>query len=141
VNTSNVEPGTLNTSYFLNKVETKMFIGQQYSAHVTMFHHFVGQHDVESMERALVDCGANVGICGGNMHVLEGSERFLMALALPGIMFANYALLLHRHWYQLTSEWHCLVKVKVFCHVSKWKNLVLTSMINLDCYLVESKVY
>jgi hypothetical protein len=76
VNTSESEPGTLklgDTTYFLKKGEMIMFNGQWYSAHVTMIHYSVRQHDVASMEKALVDCGANGGICGDDMRVLEGS--------------------------------------------------------------------
>jgi hypothetical protein len=37
----------------------------------------IGQHDVTTMEYALIDRGANGGICGDYMLLLEGSERFL----------------------------------------------------------------
>jgi threonine dehydrogenase-like Zn-dependent dehydrogenase len=48
------------------------------------FHYRVGQHDIADMEQALVDCGANGGICGSDMKVLEGSERFVDAVVLAG---------------------------------------------------------
>jgi hypothetical protein len=35
------------------------------------------QHDVTVMDQALVNRGANDGICGNDMLVLEGSERFV----------------------------------------------------------------
>jgi hypothetical protein len=44
----------------------------------------VGQHDVEDMERALVDHGENGGICGNDMLVLEGSQRFVDVVGLAG---------------------------------------------------------
>jgi hypothetical protein len=42
----------------------------------------VGQHDIAKMEYALVDRGANGGICGSDMKVLEGSERFVDVVVL-----------------------------------------------------------
>jgi hypothetical protein len=92
VNASKSEPGTLklgDTTYFVNKGETITFNGQQYSAHVTMLHYSVGQHDVASMEQALVDCGANGGICGDDMRVLEGSERIVDVSGLAGHKFSQ----------------------------------------------------
>jgi hypothetical protein len=78
VNARKSEPRTLklgDTNYFSNKGKTSTFNGQQNSAHVTMLHYSVDQHDVASMEKALVDCGANGGICGEDMRVLEGEKR------------------------------------------------------------------
>jgi hypothetical protein len=49
-----------------------------------MLHYSVGQHDVASMEKALVDRGVNGGICGDDMRVLEGSERFIDVSGLDG---------------------------------------------------------
>jgi hypothetical protein len=83
VNASKSETGNLklgDTKYFLNKGETITFNGQPYSAHVTILHYFVGQHDVASMEKALVDGG----ICGDDMRILEGSERFVDVSGLAG---------------------------------------------------------
>ena len=65
------------TTYYLNKGETFTFQGNTYSAHMTQVNYWVGQHDVAVMEKALVDRGANGGICGNDMLVLEGSERFV----------------------------------------------------------------
>jgi hypothetical protein len=36
------------------------------------------------MDKALIDCGANGGICGDDMVVLEGSERFVDVFGLAG---------------------------------------------------------
>jgi hypothetical protein len=36
------------------------------------------------MEKALVDCGANGGICGDDMRVLESRERFVDVSGLAG---------------------------------------------------------
>ena len=44
---------------------------------MTNVHYRIGQHDVTKMRNALVDRGANGGICGDDMIVLEGSERFV----------------------------------------------------------------
>jgi hypothetical protein len=48
-----------------------------------MFHYSVGQHDVATMEKSLLDCGANV-ICGDNMQVREESESFDNVSGLAG---------------------------------------------------------
>jgi hypothetical protein len=69
----------------LSKGETININGQQYSVHVTQVHYRVGEHVVASMDQALVDCGgANGGICGEDMRVLEGSERFVDVFGLAG---------------------------------------------------------
>jgi hypothetical protein len=44
----------------------------------------VGQHDVATMEKALVDCGAIGGMCGDDLQVLEISERFVDVSGLSG---------------------------------------------------------
>jgi hypothetical protein len=51
---------------------------------MTRVNYRVGQHDVAIMENALVDRGANGGICGDDMLVLEGSERFVDVFGLAG---------------------------------------------------------
>jgi uncharacterized membrane-anchored protein len=71
-------------TYYLNKGETFTFQGNTYSAHMTRVNYRVGQHDVAVMEKALVDRGANGGICGEDMLVLEGSERFVDVSGLAG---------------------------------------------------------
>ncbi|MFA9289401.1 MAG: reverse transcriptase domain-containing protein, partial [Weeksellaceae bacterium] len=71
-------------TYYLNKGETFTFQGNSYSAHMTQVNYRVGQHDVAVMEKALVDRGANGGICGDDMLVLEGSERFVDVSGLAG---------------------------------------------------------
>jgi hypothetical protein len=49
------------TTYYLNKVDTITFQGHQYFAHMTMTYR-ISQHDVATMDKALVDSGANGGI-------------------------------------------------------------------------------
>jgi hypothetical protein len=44
----------------------------------------VGQHDVTVTDQTLVDRGANGGICGNDMLVLEGSECFVDVYGLAG---------------------------------------------------------
>jgi hypothetical protein len=70
------------TTYYLNKGEIVTIGGNQHSAHMTSISYCVGQHDVAVMENALVYCGANGGICGNDMLVLEGSERFVDVFGL-----------------------------------------------------------
>jgi hypothetical protein len=65
-------PSTLqlgDTTFFLIKGETVTFLGNQYRAHMTMIHYRIGQHDISTMEKALVDCGANGGIVGEDMLI------------------------------------------------------------------------
>jgi hypothetical protein len=40
----------------------------------------IGQHDVTTMEYALIDRGANGGICGDDMSIIDGNERLWMFL-------------------------------------------------------------
>jgi hypothetical protein len=42
-----------------------------------MLHYLVGQHDVTSMEKSPISCGANGGTCGEDMQILECSELFI----------------------------------------------------------------
>jgi hypothetical protein len=44
----------------------------------------ISQHDVATMDKALVVRGAFGGICGDDMLVLEGSERFVDVFGLAG---------------------------------------------------------
>jgi hypothetical protein len=72
------------TTYFFNKGETVTFLGNQYTAHLTMIHYRIGQHDISTMEKALVVRGANGGIVGEYMLVLERSELFVDIFGLAG---------------------------------------------------------
>ena len=86
-NESSIAPETVtidDVTYYLNKGETITFHGHQYSAHISMIHYCVGQHERATMEKALVDRGANGGVCGDDMLVLEGSERFVDVSGLAG---------------------------------------------------------
>jgi hypothetical protein len=86
-NETNSAPSTFQVgdmTYYLNKGETITFQGHHYSAHMTCIPYRVSQHDVSTMEKALVDRGANGGICGDDMLVLEGSERFVDVFGLAG---------------------------------------------------------
>jgi hypothetical protein len=120
------------------------FNGQQYSGNVTMLHYYVGHYDVASMEKVLDDRGANGGICVDDMRVLEGSERFVDVSGLGShkvrqLSIATAHALVSTHNEILlpcSIKWNCLVRVKVFCCVSKWKRLVLTLMMELNRYLV-----
>jgi hypothetical protein len=87
VNEGNTVPNTVDfggTTYYLNKGETINIHGHQYSAHMANIHYRISQHDIEVMQNALVDRGANGGICGEDMLVLEGSERYVDVLGLAG---------------------------------------------------------
>jgi len=87
VNESTSVPSTVtvgDTTYYLNKGETITVNNHHYTAHMTCIPYRVSQHDVSVMEKALVDRGANGGICGDDMLVLEGSERFVDVFGLAG---------------------------------------------------------
>jgi hypothetical protein len=58
--------------------------GHQFVAQMANVHYWIGQHNITAMEHALVDCSANGGICGDDMLVLEGSERFVDVSGLAG---------------------------------------------------------
>jgi hypothetical protein len=83
-NESNSVPSSVTIdgmTYYLNKGESINFQGHNYTANMTEFHYRVGQHDVADMEHALVDHGANGGICG---IFLEVSQHFVDAVGLAG---------------------------------------------------------
>ena len=87
VNEASTVPDTFilgDTTYYLNKGETITMQGRQYSAHSTTIHYSVGKHASTIMDRALVDRGANGGICGEDMRVVEGCERFVDVSGLAG---------------------------------------------------------
>ena len=86
-NETQVAPDTVqfgDTVYYLNKGETITFQGKQYSAHLSILHYCVSEHAVSGIDKALVDRGANGGICGDDMLVLEGSERYVDVSGLAG---------------------------------------------------------
>jgi hypothetical protein len=49
----------------------------------------MGQHDVTSMEKELIECGSNGGIWGDNMRVIDGIERFVDITFLDGHNFSQ----------------------------------------------------
>jgi hypothetical protein len=49
-----------------------------------MIQYCIFQHKRASNTMALIVCGANVGVCGDDMLVLEGSERFVDVSGLDG---------------------------------------------------------
>jgi hypothetical protein len=133
-------------TYHLNKGETISFQGNQYTAHMASCYYRVGQHDVSDLEYALVDLGANGGICGSNMKVLEGSERFVDVVGLAGhkvselrIVSAQALVTTHKGDMIATfHKWHCLEKGRVSSLAYKWRHLVLTLMIARICFQSES---
>jgi hypothetical protein len=79
-------------------------------------HYRVGPHDVLDLEYTLVDQDANGGICGCNMKVLEGSERFVDVVGLPEhkfkqprIITAQALVASHKGVTRLPhfTKWHC----------------------------------
>jgi hypothetical protein len=81
VNASSSAPSTVqvgDTTYYLNKSETISVQGHSYSTHMTTcIPYRISQHDVSTMKKALIDRGANGGIYGDDILVLEGSDRFV----------------------------------------------------------------
>lgn len=87
VNETTTTPDTLamgDIMYYLNKGETISFQGNQYSTHSTIISYRIGQHESSKNDMALVDRGANGCVCGDDMLVLEGSERFVDVSGLGG---------------------------------------------------------
>jgi hypothetical protein len=112
-----------------------------------MLHNSVGQHDVASMDKALVGLGANGGIFSANMCVIEGSERFFDVFALAG----HTVIQLHIVTAQILVSTHKGDSIATFHQMAlpgKGKSILLCiqmealkSMLNLYCYLVEINVY
>jgi hypothetical protein len=70
-------PDTVTVSdvkYYLSKDETIAVYGQHYSAHMAVVQYCIEQHDITTMDKALIDRGTNGGICGADTMVLEGSD-------------------------------------------------------------------
>jgi hypothetical protein len=87
VNASKQTPSTIqvdDSTYYLYKGESIEVNGHLYFAHSTNINYWIGQHDVSGMEYALVDRGANGGVCGEDMLVVEGSKRFVDVSGLAG---------------------------------------------------------
>jgi hypothetical protein len=51
---------------------------------MALFHHQVGKHHIVQADKALVDRGANGGIFGDDMIIVEGSERHVDVSGLDG---------------------------------------------------------
>jgi hypothetical protein len=51
---------------------------------MTVVQYCIGQHNITTMDKALVDRGANGEICGADMLVLEGSESYVDVSGLAG---------------------------------------------------------
>jgi hypothetical protein len=66
----------VDTTYYANKGKTITFQGNQYPAHMILFHYCVGQHHTVTTDKVLVYHGTNGGNCGDDMLLLEGSEWF-----------------------------------------------------------------
>jgi hypothetical protein len=132
-------------TYYLHKGESINFQGHNYMAHMTEFHYQVGQHDVADMEHALVDRGANGGICGNDMLVLEGSQCFVDVVGLAGHK-VNQLQIVCKHWLLPTRvmllppfiKWYYWEKEIVSYHACKWKHMEQKSMIVHLCYLAEN---
>jgi hypothetical protein len=74
----------------------------------------VCQHDVLVMEQALIDRGANGGICGDNMLVLEGSKRFVNVVGIAGhkvsqLRIITAQLLISTHKVNVLATFHQMV--------------------------------
>jgi hypothetical protein len=87
VNASKSTPSTIqvyDSTFYLYKGESIEVDGHHYFAHLTNINYWIGQRDVAGMEYALVDRGVNGGVCGEDMLVVEGSERFVDVSGLAG---------------------------------------------------------
>jgi hypothetical protein len=114
VNAGKSTPSTIqvdDTTYYLYKGETIEVDGQQYVAHMANVHYWIGRHNITAMEHALVDRGANGGICGDDMLVLEGSERFVDVSGLAGhkvsqLRIVTAQALVHTHKGDVIATFH-----------------------------------
>jgi hypothetical protein len=135
-NESKLAPSTVHvgdTTYYMNKGETISFQGHQYSSDMTTVNYRISQHDIKTMEYALIDGGANGGICGDDMLFLEGSKRFVDVSGLSGHKVSQLRIvvtaqaLITTHKGEANTTFHqmaLLGKGKIILHVSRWMRLV-----------------
>jgi hypothetical protein len=83
-------------TYYLHKGESIHYQGHQYFSHMAECYYRMGQHTISDIDYALVDHGANGGICGTDMLVLEGSECFVDVVGLAGHKISQLQSLLHK---------------------------------------------
>jgi hypothetical protein len=91
---------------------------------MTKVNYSIGQHDVTTMEYALIDRGANGGICGDDMSVLEGSERFVDVSGLAGnkgsqLRIVTAQALITTHKGEAIATFHQMALL------GKWKSILL----------------
>jgi hypothetical protein len=110
---------------------------------MTKVNYRISQHDVTTIEYALINHGANDGICRDDMLVLEGSERLVDVSGLAGhkvsqlcIVTAQALITTHKgEAIAIPSDGIILRgKAIAFFHVSSWKHSVQISMIVHICY-------
>jgi hypothetical protein len=112
--------------------------GHQYFAHSTNINYWIGQHDISGMEYTVVDSGANRGVCGDDMLVVEGSKQFVDVSGLAGhkvnqlrIVTAQALVTTHKGDAIATfNQMAFLVKAKAYCLAFRWKLMVPTLMID-----------
>lgn len=73
-----------NTTYNMNKGESVMLNGHHYSTPDTLVRYHICEHEFTSKEMALISRGANGCLCGDDMVVLEGNEKFVDVSGLEG---------------------------------------------------------
>jgi hypothetical protein len=71
-------------TYYLDKGEMREFQGHIYTAHMSCIPYHVCQHNVLVMDQALIDRREYGCICGNDMLLPEGSERFVEVFGLAG---------------------------------------------------------
>jgi hypothetical protein len=143
VNVSKSTPNTIQvdySTYYLYKGEPIEVDGYQYLAHLTYINDWIGQHDVAGMEYALVDRGANGGVCGVDMLVFEGSKGFVDVSGLAGHTVNQLRIVTAQALETNYTQRQCnyLVKARLYCLAFKWKVMVPKLMIDPVHYL---KVY
>jgi hypothetical protein len=130
------------TTYYLNKGETIAFQGHQYFTHSTLIQYRVGQHECASSDMALIHQGANGCVCGDDILLLEGSERFVDISGLGGhhenqLRIVTAQALIETHKCNVIAVFlYYLAKSKVFCHAFKWNIMGQILMISLSSHQV-----
>jgi hypothetical protein len=126
VNETQVLPDTVQvgtTTYYLNKSDVSSPGTKQYSANLTMLHYNVSEHSISGIDKALVDRGANGSICGDDMLVLEGSERFVSVSGLAGYKVDQLRLVTARALIQ-THKGPAVATFHQMAHLGKGKSIL-----------------
>jgi hypothetical protein len=96
-----------------------------------MLHYNVSEHSISGIDKALVDRGANGSICGDDMLVLEGRERFVSVSGLTGYKVDQLCLVTARALIP-THKGPAVATFHQMAHLGKGKSIL--SCIQMEHY-------